>query len=105
MINAIQTEPLQEISYRNAGQLDETRYEQMHVEVFSNPEIGSISVTREISNIIKYNQDMGEMCVLGLATGSSPIYVYKELIRMHKEEGLSFENVITFQPGRVLSHE
>jgi 6-phosphogluconolactonase/glucosamine-6-phosphate isomerase/deaminase len=36
------------------------------------------------------------MCVLGLATGSSPIMVYEELVRMHKEEGLSFSNVITF---------
>ena len=35
-------------------------------------------------------------CVLGLATGSSPIKVYEELVRMHKEEGLSFKNVITF---------
>jgi len=34
--------------------------------------------------------------VLGLATGSSPIGTYKELIRMHKEEGLDFSKVITF---------
>jgi len=33
---------------------------------------------------------------LGLATGSSPLKVYAELIRLHKEEGLSFKNVITF---------
>ena len=38
----------------------------------------------------------GERIVLGLATGSSPIGVYKELVRMHREEGLSFSNVITF---------
>ena len=37
-----------------------------------------------------------EKCVLGLATGSSPLSIYKELIRMHKEDGLSFHNVITF---------
>jgi len=34
--------------------------------------------------------------VLGLATGSSPLSVYRELVRLHKEEGLSFKNVITF---------
>ena len=96
MINAILSEPLQEITYRNAGQLEETRYEQMHVEVFSNAEMGSISVAREISNTIKTKQRIGEMCVLGLATGSSPIGIYKELVQMHKEEGLSFLNVITF---------
>ena len=35
-------------------------------------------------------------CVLGLATGSSPVGVYDELVRLHKEEGLSLSNVITF---------
>jgi len=34
--------------------------------------------------------------VLGLATGSSPIKVYEELVRMHEEEDLSFANVVTF---------
>ena len=37
-----------------------------------------------------------EHYVLGLATGSSPIGVYKELVRLHKEEGLSFKNVVSF---------
>lgn len=36
------------------------------------------------------------MCVLGLATGSTPVGVYDELVRLHREEGLSFQNVITF---------
>ena len=36
------------------------------------------------------------MCVLGLATGSTPVSVYNELVRLHREEGLSFRNVITF---------
>ncbi len=35
-------------------------------------------------------------CVLGLATGSTPIGTYKELIRLHKEEGLDFSKVTTF---------
>lgn len=35
-------------------------------------------------------------CVLGLATGSTPVGTYKELIRMHKEEGLDFSQVVTF---------
>jgi glucosamine-6-phosphate deaminase len=34
--------------------------------------------------------------VLGLATGSTPLGLYKELIRMHKEEGLDFSQVTTF---------
>ena len=35
-------------------------------------------------------------CILGLATGSTPVGTYKELIRLHKEEGLDFSKVITF---------
>mgnify|MGYP003317285835 CR=1 FL=1 len=45
---------------------------------------------------LKEKQSKKKNCVLGLATGSSPLSVYRELIRMHKEEGLSFKNVITF---------
>ena len=36
------------------------------------------------------------MCILGLATGSTPVGIYDELVRRHHEEGLSFANVITF---------
>jgi glucosamine-6-phosphate deaminase len=50
--------------------------------------------SQEIGQLIKSKQLKKE--VLGLATGSSPIEVYEELVRMHKEEGLSFSNVITF---------
>ena len=39
----------------------------------------------------------GKPCVLGLATGSTPIGVYQNLVRLHQEEGLSFANVITFK--------
>ena len=95
-INSVINEPLSGIVYRDAGQLDETRFEKMHVEVFSKAEIASVSVAREIARLIKSKQDENKPCVLGLATGSSPIGVYRELVRMHKEEGLSFSNVVSF---------
>jgi glucosamine-6-phosphate deaminase len=41
-------------------------------------------------------------CVLGLATGSTPIATYEELIRLHKEEGLDFSQVITFNLDEYL---
>ena len=53
-------------------------------------------VASEIAQLIRTRQAEGKLCVLGLATGSTPIGVYAELIRMHKEEGLSFKNVMTF---------
>ena len=53
-------------------------------------------VAKEIADLIIKKQKQNKNCVLGLATGSSPISVYQELVRMHNEEGLSFKNVITF---------
>ncbi len=84
------------IKYSEAGKFEETRFEKIHNVIFSTAKEGSVKVAEEISNLIKDKQSKGEMCVLGLATGSSPIKVYEELVRMHKEQGLSFSNVITF---------
>lgn len=53
-------------------------------------------VASEIADLIKSKQKNKETAVLGLATGDSPKEVYKELIRLHQEEGLSFKNVVTF---------
>ena len=50
----------------------------------------------EIANLIRERAAEGRSCVLGLATGSSPTNVYAELVRMHREDGLSLANVITF---------
>ena len=84
------------IAYNSPGIFEETRFEKIHNVVFNNSNEASIIVAQEIANIIKSKQAQKETCVLGLATGSSPIKVYEELVRMHKEEGLSFSNVITF---------
>jgi glucosamine-6-phosphate deaminase len=53
-------------------------------------------VATRIATLINERNATGEQTVLGLATGSTPIGVYRELIRMHKEEGLSFANVVSF---------
>jgi glucosamine-6-phosphate deaminase len=53
-------------------------------------------VARRIVEVIRANLATGRRPVLGLATGSTPIGVYRELVRMHREEGLSFRDVITF---------
>jgi glucosamine-6-phosphate deaminase len=49
-----------------------------------------------IAEIIKQRRAEGAHAVLGLATGSTPIGIYRELIRMHREEGLDFSDVVTF---------
>ncbi len=73
-----------------------TREEHIPVEIHETQEEGCKVVAAEIAALIREKQASGENCVLGLATGNSPVKVYKELVRLHKEEGLSFANVITF---------
>ncbi|MBA3259149.1 MAG: glucosamine-6-phosphate deaminase, partial [Gemmatimonadales bacterium] len=53
-------------------------------------------VARRIGELIVARAREGRRAVLGLATGSTPIGVYRELIRLHRDEGLSFANVVTF---------
>src|SRR3954466_7945154 len=74
----------------------ETTFEKLPVTIFKDAREGAISVAREIASLIRDKQKRGEKAVIGLATRSSPINVYKELVRMHKDENLSFGNVITF---------
>jgi glucosamine-6-phosphate deaminase len=58
-------------------------------------ELGRLVACR-IADLIRTRSRAGGRTVLGLATGSTPIGVYRELIRMHREEGLSFAPVVTF---------
>jgi len=84
------------IQYQSAGKFEETRYEKIHNVIVKSTQQGALLVAKEIARLIRTKQQNKERCVLGLATGSSPIKVYEELVRMHKEEGLSFLNVVTF---------
>ena len=76
--------------------LEETRYEKLPVTVYADELTASVEVAARISALIVSKQEKGEQVVLGLATGATPVKVYQELIRLHKEEGLSFKNVVTF---------
>ncbi len=70
--------------------------ERIPTRVFTSPSDVSAAVAAEIAELIRAKAAKGQNCVLGLATGATPIGVYDELVRLHKEEGLSFANVITF---------
>ncbi|MDO5980055.1 glucosamine-6-phosphate deaminase [Flavivirga spongiicola] len=87
---------VKDIKHKPVGQFEETRFEKIHNVIFNDSKVASIVIAEEIASLIQAKAEKNEMCVLGLATGSSPIKVYEELVRMHKEEGLSFSNVITF---------
>jgi len=72
------------------------RFERIPVTAYADSHDASCDVAREIADLIRANDSRGGRTVLGLATGSTPLGVYNELIRMHREEGLSFRNVVTF---------
>lgn len=64
--------------------------------VFSTSNQAARHIALQIEEIIKQNLIQGKFTVLGLPTGSTPVGLYRELIRMHKMEGLDFSKVITF---------
>jgi glucosamine-6-phosphate deaminase len=70
--------------------------EKLDVKIFKTPKEGSAYVARVIADLIHKKNEEGKKAVIGLATGSTPKSLYAELVRMHREEGLSFKNVITF---------
>ncbi|WP_291864822.1 glucosamine-6-phosphate deaminase [Maribacter sp.] len=74
----------------------EKRFENAGTIVYENSAEASKSVAKEIADLIRVRQAQKQPCILGLATGSSPKGLYAELVRMHKEEGLSFKNVVSF---------
>ena len=74
----------------------EKRFENIGTVVYENSVLASKAIAKEISDLIKVKQAQKQACILGLATGSSPKGLYTELIRLHKEEGLSFKNVVSF---------
>jgi glucosamine-6-phosphate deaminase len=73
-----------------------TRKERIPTNIFDDPHEASVAVANEIAALIRSKQAQSKPCVLGLATGSTPTGVYNELVRLHREDGLSFANVVTF---------
>ncbi len=73
-----------------------TRLEKVPTTIFESMEEGSFAVAKEIAAQIRKKQEAGQKFVLALPGGRSPESVYKELVRMHKEEQLSFRHVIVF---------
>lgn len=85
--------------YRPADALEavrQSRFEKLRTDIFDDEVEGSVNVAQEIATLIRSKQKENDSCVLALPGGSSPMGVYAELVRMHKEEGLSFKNVYIF---------
>lgn len=67
--------------------------ERIPVQIFSTLAEGSRQAAQQVADFIRAKQKASHKCVLGLATGSTPKTLYTELVRLHKEEGLSFKNM------------
>jgi len=84
------------IKYKNPGSSSTTRFERIHTVIFDNKENAELLIAKEIIQLIQKNNKKNKKTVLGLATGSSPKGVYKNLIEIHKKEKVSFKKVVTF---------
>ncbi len=71
-------------------------FEKIPTVLFGHAPEAAAALAREVRDLILARRAAGRPTVLGLATGSTPVPFYRELIRLHKEEGLSFHDVITF---------
>lgn len=73
--------------------------------VFENPDSASACVASEMARLIRERAVLGRSVVLGLAAGCTPLPLFKELIYLRQEEGLSFTNVVTFNLNEYLGLE
>ena len=72
------------------------QHEHIRTRVFPSSDEAVRVVADSLARLIRERSRERRNAVLGLATGSTPVKLYRELIRLHREEGLSFENVVTF---------
>ncbi|WP_165044091.1 glucosamine-6-phosphate deaminase [Dysgonomonas sp. ZJ709] len=73
-----------------------TRYEKVPTLIYESSVDASLQIAKDIAARIKTKQAENATFVLALPGGQSPLTIYQELVRIHKEEGLSFKNVIVF---------
>ena len=64
--------------------------------LFATPQQAARHAAMQIDRLIRQNNALDRPTVLGLATGSTPVTLYRELIRLHRETGLDFSRVVTF---------
>ena len=72
------------------------QFEKIDTTIYESSEEACRVLAAEVASLIGQKRQESKHAVLGLATGSTPVPFYRELIRLHEEDGLSFENVITF---------
>jgi glucosamine-6-phosphate deaminase len=72
------------------------RYEKLPVAIFEVAKSAAQKVAKDIVNEMMQKQQKGEPFVLGISGGASPLPVYEELVRIHREQNVSFSNLVVF---------
>lgn len=73
-----------------------SRFEKIPTHIYEKPERAAKKIANDIVKHLQKSQSEGKNFVLGVSGGSSPLLVYEELIRLHRESGVSFRNLIVF---------
>ena len=73
-----------------------TRFEKVRTHIYATMEEGAGELARELATSIRERQREGKQFVLAVPGGRSPYPIFRQLIRMHREEGLSLRNVVVF---------
>lgn len=72
------------------------RYEKLPVAIYEEAGRAAVKIANDISKEIQKKEKEGKPFIFGISGGASPVPVYEELVRLHKEEGLSFKNVVVY---------
>lgn len=73
--------------------------ERLPVQIIGDYEALAVQVAAEVARTIREKSARGEKTVLGLVTGNTAVGIYREWIRMHREEGFDFSSVVVFNLG------
>ncbi|WP_308769157.1 glucosamine-6-phosphate deaminase [uncultured Bacteroides sp.] len=73
-----------------------TRLEKIPTNIFETIDEGVVQIANEIVAKIQDRQREGKFCTIAVGTGASLRPLFAELIRKHKDEGVSFRNVVFF---------
>ena len=87
---------MKSIDHIDIGLDSRREFEKIHLEIFEKSKEASVLIAKYIAKEIESKAKQNKVFVLGLATGGSPIMIYDELVNLHRDEGLSFKNVVTF---------
>ena len=81
----------------------QSEFEKIPCQIYNHAHDCAVAIACHIADTIRQRQQENRNCVLGLATGSTPVSIYNELVRQHQAGELSLANVVTFNLDEYLS--